>query len=37
VDTEDVEAEFKHGVLEVRLPAPSRQPQQRRQIEIHSA
>jgi HSP20 family protein len=37
VDTEKVEAEFKDGVLEVRLPAPKRQPQQRRQIEIRSA
>jgi HSP20 family protein len=37
VDTEKVEAEFKDGVLEVRLPAPRRQPQQRRQIEIRSA
>jgi HSP20 family protein len=37
VDTEKVEAEFKDGVLEVRLPAPKRQSQQRRQIEIRSA
>jgi HSP20 family protein len=37
VDTENVEAEFKDGVLEVRLPAPKHQPQQRRQIEIRSA
>jgi HSP20 family protein len=37
VDTENVEAEFMDGVLEVRLPAPKRQPQQRRQIEIRSA
>jgi HSP20 family protein len=37
VDTEKVEAEFKDGVLEVRLPAPRRQQQQRRQIEIRSA
>jgi len=34
VDTEHVKAEFKDGVLEVRLPAPRRQQQQRRQIEI---
>jgi HSP20 family protein len=37
VDTENVKAEFKNGVLEVKLPAPGRQPQPRRQIEIHSA
>jgi HSP20 family protein len=37
VDTEDVKAEFKDGVLEVRLPAPRRQQQKRRQIDIHSS
>jgi HSP20 family protein len=37
VDTEHVKAQFKDGVLEVRLPAPKRQQQQRRQIEIGSA
>jgi HSP20 family protein len=37
VDTENVKAEFKDGVLEVRLPAPRRQQQQRRQIEIRSS
>jgi HSP20 family protein len=37
VDTENVDAEFKDGVLEVKLPAPKRQAQQRRQIEIRSA
>lgn len=36
-DAEKVTAEFKDGVLEVRLPAPERQRQQRRQIEIRSA
>jgi HSP20 family protein len=36
VDTEDVKAEFKDGVLEVRLPAPKRPEQRRRQIEIGS-
>jgi HSP20 family protein len=36
VDTEHVKAEFKDGVLEVKLPAPRRQ-QHRRQIEIRSA
>ena len=37
VDTENVKAEFKDGVLEVRLPAPRRQQPQRRQIEIRSS
>jgi HSP20 family protein len=36
VDTEAVKAEFKNGVLEVRLPAPKRPEQRRRQIEIRS-
>jgi HSP20 family protein len=37
LDTEDVKAEFKNGVLEVRLPAPKRPAQRRRQIDIRSA
>ena len=36
VDTEDVKADFKNGVLEVRLPAPKRPEQRRRQIEVRS-
>jgi HSP20 family protein len=36
VDTESVKADFKDGVLEVRLPAPKRPEQRRRQIEIRS-
>lgn len=36
LETENAKAEFKDGVLEVRLPAPRRQQQQRRQIEIHT-
>jgi HSP20 family molecular chaperone IbpA len=36
VDTERVSAEFKNGVLEVKIPAPERQQSQRRQIEIKS-
>jgi HSP20 family protein len=37
VDTEGVKAQFKDGVLEVRLPAPKRPAQRRRQIDIRSA
>ncbi len=37
VDTEDVKAQFKDGVLEVRLRAPKRPAQRRRQIEVGSA
>jgi HSP20 family protein len=37
LDPEQAKAEFKEGVLEVRLPAPRRRQQQRRQIDIRSS
>jgi HSP20 family protein len=37
VNTDKVTAQFKDGVLEVKVPAPERQRQQRRRIEIGSA
>jgi HSP20 family protein len=37
VDTENVKAQFKDGVLEVRLPAPKRPAQRRRPVEIRPA
>jgi HSP20 family protein len=37
VDTDNIKAQFRDGVLEVRVPAPERQRQQRRRFEIGSA